>query len=88
MADKARQEELVMASRLDWTIVRLGGLTDGPKTVDYVHEVNVDASALAAVRLEPGRSFTQPLAEAGDYLYECTPHALVGIRGVVSVEEN
>ncbi len=45
MADKARQEELVMRSNLDWTIVRPGGLTDGPYTEEYVHGVNVDATA-------------------------------------------
>ncbi len=35
MEDKARQEQLVMASDLDWTIVRPGGLTDGPRTDSY-----------------------------------------------------
>jgi putative NADH-flavin reductase len=35
MEDKSRQEQLVMASSLDWTIVRPGGLTDGPRTGRY-----------------------------------------------------
>ena len=35
MAAKAEQERLVKASGLDWTIVRPGGLTDGPKTGRY-----------------------------------------------------
>jgi putative NADH-flavin reductase len=35
MEDKERQEQLVMASDLDWTIVRPGGLTDGPRTGSY-----------------------------------------------------
>ncbi|MBX0288320.1 SDR family oxidoreductase [Halomicroarcula sp. F28] len=45
MADKARQEEQVMQSELDWTIVRPGGLTDEPSTGEYVHGVDVDVNA-------------------------------------------
>lgn len=45
MADKARQEELVAGSGLDWTIVRPGGLTDGPRTGDYAHGVDIDVTA-------------------------------------------
>ncbi len=45
MADKARQEELVMQSGLDWTIVRPGGLTDTPRTGEYVHGVDIDVNA-------------------------------------------
>jgi uncharacterized protein YbjT (DUF2867 family) len=35
MEDKERQEALVKASDLDWTIVRPGGLTDSPATGNY-----------------------------------------------------
>ena len=35
MEDKERQEALVKASDLDWTIVRPGGLTDSPATGSY-----------------------------------------------------
>lgn len=35
MAAKEEQERLIRASGLDWTIVRPGGLTDGPKRGDY-----------------------------------------------------
>ncbi len=35
MEDKERQEAVVKASGLDWTIVRPGGLTDGPATGRY-----------------------------------------------------
>lgn len=35
LAAKAEQERLVMASGLDWVIVRPGGLTDGPRTGRY-----------------------------------------------------
>ncbi len=34
-ADKSRQEEMIMASNLDWTIVRPGVLTNGPETGVY-----------------------------------------------------
>jgi putative NADH-flavin reductase len=37
MQDKERQEEIVKASGLEWTIVRPGGLTDGPKTGAYTY---------------------------------------------------
>jgi uncharacterized protein YbjT (DUF2867 family) len=37
MQAKAAQEELIRASGLDWTIVRPGGLTNGPKTDQYQH---------------------------------------------------
>lgn len=33
--DKEEQERIVRASGLDWTIVRPGGLTDGPRTGQY-----------------------------------------------------
>jgi len=35
MEAKERQERAIMASDLDWTIVRPGGLTDGPATGNY-----------------------------------------------------
>lgn len=35
MQAKAEQERLIQASGLDWTIVRPGGLTDGPRTGRY-----------------------------------------------------
>jgi len=45
MKDKEVQEALVCASDLDWTIVRPGGLTDGPRT--GVYRFGVDASITA-----------------------------------------
>ena len=36
LADHAEQEAAVAASGLDWTVVRPGGLTDGPATGAYV----------------------------------------------------
>ena len=45
MEDKERQETLVRASGLDWTIIRPGGLVDGPVTGDY--RVGTDKSLKA-----------------------------------------
>lgn len=45
MEDKERQEALVKASDLDWTIVRPGGLTDGPAT--GVYQVGTDGKVQA-----------------------------------------
>lgn len=45
LRDKEKQEELVRASDLDWTIIRPGGLTDGPPTGQYT--VGLDKSLKA-----------------------------------------
>lgn len=45
MADKARQEELVMRSHSDWTIVRPGGPTDGDREGNFVLGVDIDERA-------------------------------------------
>ena len=34
-ADKERQEQMIRASTLDWTIVQPGALTNGPRTGKY-----------------------------------------------------
>lgn len=36
LADHADQEAAVAASGLDWTVIRPGGLTDGPASGDYI----------------------------------------------------
>ena len=46
MAAKEEQERLIRASGLEWTIVRPGGLTDGPKTGTY--RSGLDKSLIAA----------------------------------------
>lgn len=38
------------------------------------------------LRGEQGETFTYTFTEPGEYRYECTPHAAVGMRGVVIVE--
>lgn len=69
MADKARQEEIVMGSDLDWTIVRPGGLTDGPRTGEYVHGVDVNATAGPISRADVAEFLLQ-IVQTSDYLRE------------------
>lgn len=45
-ADHQRQEEVVRASGLAWTLVRPGAYTDGPRTGEYRHGFDADATGL------------------------------------------
>jgi len=45
-ADHQRQEEVVRASNLDWTLVRPSAYTDGPRTGDYRYGFGSDATGL------------------------------------------
>ncbi len=47
----------------------------------------MEADVNAPLRGEQGGTFTHTFAEPGEYRYECTPHAGVGMRGVVIVEK-
>lgn len=44
--DKAKQERLIMKSKLDWTIVRPGQLTNGKKRTTYSHGPKVGSYIL------------------------------------------
>jgi kynurenine 3-monooxygenase len=46
LADHAEQEAAVTASGLDWTIVRPGGLGDGPATGDYLAQDTAGATPM------------------------------------------
>lgn len=63
MADKARQEELVMGSTLEWTIVRPGGLTDRPPTGEYVHGTDSEMTAAPISRADVAAFLLQILEE-------------------------
>ena len=52
MKDKEVQEALVRASDLDWTIVRPGGLTDGPRTGVYRFGVAANLTAGQVARAD------------------------------------
>jgi halocyanin-like protein len=60
-----------------WRWAGQGGLHD-------VAFLNADVST--SLRGEQGGTFTHTFTAPGEYRYECTPHAAVGMRGVVIVE--
>lgn len=45
-ADHQRQEEVVRASGLDWTLIRPSAYTDGPRTGDYRYGFGFEATGL------------------------------------------
>ncbi len=63
MEDKERQEALVKASGLDWTIVRPGGLTDGPATGQYRAGVDSTISAGQVARADVAAFVLQQLTD-------------------------
>jgi uncharacterized protein YbjT (DUF2867 family) len=63
MEDKERQEALVKASGLEWTIVRPGGLTDGPATGQYRAGVDPTISAGQVARADVAAFVLQQLTD-------------------------
>lgn len=66
--DLERMEQLVAASGLAWTIVRLGGLSDGEQTGDY--RVSADGSLLSKPSRLPradAAAFMLKAAETGSF---------------------
>lgn len=69
MEDKERQEALVKASGLDWTIVRPGGLTNGPATGQYKSGVDPKISAGQVARADVAAFVLQQLTDES-YLHK------------------
>lgn len=67
MEAKERQEQAIMASGLDWTIVRPGGLTDGPRTGDYRSGLDKSIKATRVSRADVADFILREL-KAGDYI--------------------
>ena len=65
MEDKERQEALIRASDLDWTIVRPGGLTDGPATGDYLFGTDPAIMSNSISRADVARFALRQLEEPG-----------------------
>lgn len=63
MEDKERQEALVKASGLDWTIVRPGGLTNGPATGQYKSGLDPKISAGQVSRADVAAFVLQQLSD-------------------------
>lgn len=66
--DKQRQEDLIRASRSDWTIVRPGALTHGPRTGTYA--VGVPRVRSPRVSRADVASFMLDLAEGNTHVHE------------------
>lgn len=64
MQDKERQEEIVRASGLDWTIVRPGGLTDDPVTGKYTVSTGRDVVAGRIARADVADFILNQLSSA------------------------
>ncbi len=63
MQAKAEQERLIMASDTDWTIVRPGGLTDGPKTGAYKAGIDKSIRATRVSRADVADFVVQQLTD-------------------------
>lgn len=69
MADKEAQEVLVKASGLDWTIVRPGGLTDGPATGQFASGLDPKIVAGQVARADVAAFLLQQFDDT-TYLHE------------------
>lgn len=67
MADKERQEALVRAGATDWTIIRPGGLTDGPATGTYTAGTDPSITAGQVARADVA-AFVLDQLETEQYL--------------------
>lgn len=71
MQAKERQEQAIMATDLDWTIVRPGGLTDGPRTGNYRSGLDKDIRATRIARADVADFILRELA--ADAYIRATP---------------
>ena len=67
MEAKERQEQAIMASDLDWTIVRPGGLTDGPRTGSYQSGTDKSIKATRVSRADVADFILRELS-AGNFI--------------------
>lgn len=63
MAAKEEQEKLIRATDLEWTIVRPGGLTDGPRTGVYTSGIDKRIKALKISRADVADFVLKELAD-------------------------
>ncbi|WP_462320347.1 NAD(P)-dependent oxidoreductase [Halochromatium sp.] len=63
MAAKEAQEQLIRGSGLDWTIVRPGGLTDGPATGSYLSGTDKSIKATRISRADVADFVLQQLVD-------------------------
>jgi uncharacterized protein YbjT (DUF2867 family) len=65
MQAKEAQERLIMASDTDWTIVRPGGLTDGPRTGNYRAGTDKSIKAGRVARADVAEYVLRQLTDEG-----------------------
>jgi putative NADH-flavin reductase len=70
IAAKTEQERLIRASGLDWTIVRPGGLSDGPRTGDYRSGTAPPLMAGLISRADVAEFVLRQLSDT-TYLHQC-----------------
>jgi uncharacterized protein YbjT (DUF2867 family) len=70
IAAKTEQERLIRASGLDWTIVRPGGLSDGPRTGDYRSGTDPTLIAGLISRADVAEFVLRQLSDT-TYLHRC-----------------
>ena len=70
IAAKTEQERLIRASGLDWTIVRPGGLGDGPRTGDCRSGTDPSLMAGLVSRADVAEFVLRQLTDAS-YLHQC-----------------
>ena len=71
MQAKEQQERLIMASGLDWTIIRPGGLTDGPRSGNYRSGLDKDIKATRVARADVAEFVVRQLTD--DIYIQRTP---------------
>ncbi len=69
MEDKERQEQVIKASGLDWTIIRPGGLTDGPAAGSYKSGLDPEIGAGQVSRADVAAFVLKQLTDS-TYLYK------------------
>lgn len=69
-ADKSRQEALIEASNLDWTIVRPGVLTNGPETGVYRVLVEPESWQNGVIARKEVARFLLTAFELGSHIHE------------------
>ena len=70
IAAKTEQERLIRESGLDWTIVRPGGLGDGPRTGDYRSGTDPSLMAGLVSRADVAEFVLRQLSDVS-YLHQC-----------------
>jgi plastocyanin len=67
--------------------VPAGGTVAWVNSTTFPHTVTADDGSFDSGNLDPTATFTQSFDTPGTYTYFCTPHAALGMKGVVVVDD-